>query len=84
MTCKPAPTRKVHQQDDAALAVSLRATASGGFVVIHAANDEQSEVRLLSVTDPTAAPVLVEPRTPGLIYEVDHWGRLVIRTDAGA
>ncbi|MFT4255781.1 MAG: prolyl oligopeptidase family serine peptidase [Pseudoxanthomonas sp.] len=63
--------------------LSVRTTAAGGYVVIRSAGIDSSEVLLVPTRTPTAAPVLVEPRTPGLNYDVDEWnGRLLIRTDA--
>jgi oligopeptidase B len=74
---------KVHDERDPAFFIELRTTASGGFVVIRMMNGAQSEVRLVPASDPTADPILVEPRAIGLRYDVEHWdNRLLILTDA--
>ncbi|MFT3762267.1 MAG: prolyl oligopeptidase family serine peptidase [Pseudoxanthomonas sp.] len=73
----------IYEEPDTALFISLRTTAGGGYVVIRLFNGEMTEVWLVPMAEPTAAPVLVEPRTPGLTYDVDEWdGRLLILTDA--
>ncbi|MBB5686880.1 S9 family peptidase [Sphingobium boeckii] len=73
---------KVHAESDPAFFIQLRTTASGGFVVIQMLNGAQTEVMLVPASDPTAKPILVEPRAPDLRYDVDHWNdQLVILTD---
>lgn len=73
----------VYEEPDTAFFIALRATAAGGYVVIRLFNGEMSEVRLVPMTAPASAPVLVEPRTPGLTYDVDEWnGALLVLTDA--
>ena len=62
----------------------MRTTASGRYVVLRSYDGAQSEVRLVPMDAPESEPVLVEPRAPGLNYDVDDWnGRLLILTDAG-
>jgi oligopeptidase B len=39
------------------------------FIVISGGNQETSETLLIPAADPTAAPVVVEPRQVGLRYE---------------
>jgi oligopeptidase B len=74
---------KILDQCDPGFFVSVRATASGGFVVIRLFNGDASECHVVPGDDPTAAPRLVEPRRSGTSYDVDHWhDRLVILTDA--
>jgi oligopeptidase B len=73
----------VHQHDDPALFMGVSRTAGGGFVAIHVSGPDLDEWRLIPAADPTATPILVEPRTPGLHYSVEDWGgELVILTDA--
>ncbi len=69
-------------ESDPASFINLRTTASGRFVVVRIFNGAMTEVHLVSMENPTAKPVLVEPRTPGLTYDVDDWnGRLIVLTD---
>ena len=69
-------------ESDPASFIRIRTTASGRFVVVRIFNGAMTEVHLVPMSDPTSKPVLVEPRTPGLTYDVDDWnGRLVVLTD---
>ncbi len=83
----------VYDEPDEGMFLSLGVTQSRAYIVIGAGDHETSEVRLISAADPTAEPRVVEPRTPGLRYEVEHWptqgepagsggGRLVVLTNA--
>ncbi|MFT3763807.1 MAG: prolyl oligopeptidase family serine peptidase [Pseudoxanthomonas sp.] len=73
----------IHEEADPAFFITLRTTASGRYLVVRLFNGALSEVRLLPLRTPEARPLLVEPRTPGLNYDVDDWnGRLVVLTDA--
>ena len=70
-------------ESDPASFITLRTTASGRFVVVSIFNGAMTEVHLLSMVKPDSKPVLVEPRTPGLTYDVDEWnGQLIVLTDA--
>ena len=74
----------IYEESEAGFFLLMRTTASGAYVVMRSYNGAQSEVRLLAMDDPESAPVLVEPRAPGLNYDVDDWNdRLLILTDAG-
>ena len=69
-------------ESDPASFIRVRTTASGRFVVVNIFNGAMTEVHLISMADPTAKPILVEPRTAGLTYDVDDWNdRLVVLTD---
>ena len=73
----------VYDEPDEGFFLSVGTTASDAYIVIGAGDHETSEVRLIPAADPTAAPKLVEPRTPGLRYDLEHWdGRFLIRTNA--
>lgn len=73
----------IHAEAEPALFISLRLTASGRYLVIRLHDGDHAEVRLVPMRTPTAEPLLVEPRTPGLNYDVEDWnGRLAILTDA--
>jgi oligopeptidase B len=57
--------------------------ADDSHVLIHVGNQETTEIWLVPAADPTAAPVVAEPRQVGVKYGVDHWSdRWVIRTNA--
>ncbi|MFC7333032.1 S9 family peptidase [Rhodocista pekingensis] len=73
----------VYEETDPALFMAVRRTASDNYVVIHTLGPDLDEIRLIPAATPTAAPLLVEPRQPGLHYQVEDWdGALVILTDA--
>ena len=73
----------VYQEADDGFFMSVHLSSSRAFVVLALGNQETSEARLIPAAEPTAEPRVVEPRTEGLRYDVDHWGdRFVIRTNA--
>ena len=71
----------VYEEPDPGFLIGVSLSASRGYIVIRSWNDVTSEVRLIAGSAPTATPLLVAPRAPGLSYAVDHWrDRFVIRT----
>jgi oligopeptidase B len=73
----------VYAEADPGMFVGVGVTQSRSYIVITAGDHETSEARILSAADPTAVPQVIEPRTPGLRYGVEHWdGRFVIHTNA--
>ena len=76
-------TSLVYEEADDGMFISVGRTADDAFIVISIANQETSEARLIAGATPTAAPVVLEPRQVGRLYDADHWGdRWVIRTNA--
>jgi oligopeptidase B len=72
----------VYQEPDEGMFLGVWTTSDLSHVVIGAQNQETSEAWLIPSGDPTAAPVVVEPRRTGVRYAIDHWGdRWVIRTN---
>ena len=63
----------VYEEADEGFFLSVGVSQSRAWLVIGAGDHETSEQWLIPATDPTAAPVVVEPRTPGLRYSVVHW-----------
>jgi oligopeptidase B len=73
----------VYEERDPAFLMQLSRTASRAYVLIRVWNADTSEVRFIPSFDPTAAPRVIEPRTPGMLYSVEHWdGRFVVLTNA--
>ncbi|HEX4179966.1 MAG TPA: S9 family peptidase [Caulobacteraceae bacterium] len=73
----------VYDEPDDGFFISVGLTSSRAFIVIGSGDHETSEVRLIPAEDPTAAPHVVEPRAPGLRYDVEHWNdRFMIHTNA--
>ena len=74
----------IHDEADEGFFLSLDTTQSGAFILLGAGDHETTETWLIPANDPTATPVVIEPRTVGLRYEVEHWnGLLRIRTNEG-
>jgi oligopeptidase B len=78
----------VYDEPDDGFFMSVHLTSSRAFIVLGLGNQETSEARLIPAAEPTAEPKVVEPRSEGLRYDLDHWpdetghGRFVIRTNA--
>jgi len=76
----------VYEEADEGMFLGVGVAADDSHVLIHVGNQETTEILLIPAADPTAAPVVAEPRRVGVKYGVDHWSdRWVIRTnDDGA
>lgn len=76
----------IYEETDDGMFLGVGVAADDSHVLIHVGNQETTETLLIPASDPTAAPVVAEPRRVGVKYSVDHWGdRWVIRTnDDGA
>jgi oligopeptidase B len=73
----------VFDEPDDGFFLSVGTTSSDAYIVIGSGDHETSEVRLIPAGDPTAEPKVVEPRTPGLRYDLEHWdGKFFIHTNA--
>lgn len=76
-------TALVYEETDDGMFQSVGRTSDDAFIIIGIGNQETSEGRIIPGTNPTATPVVVEPRHTGRLYDLDHWGdRWVIRTNA--
>jgi oligopeptidase B len=76
-------TTLVYEETDDGMFQSVGRTSDDAFIIIGIGNQETSEGRIIPGSDPTATPVVVEPRHVGRLYDLDHWGdRWVIRTNA--
>ena len=82
----PADDVLVHDETDPRFECSVSTTRSRAYVMIGADMSDTSEVWLVPTATPLAAPVVVEPRTPGLEYSLDHQGErfLVLHNADGA
>jgi oligopeptidase B len=77
----------VFQEEDDRFYVGVARTRSGRFVEITSASKVTSEVWLVDADAPAGAPVIVEPRTQGHEYHVEHHAgpagdRLFVLTNA--
>jgi oligopeptidase B len=64
----------IHREDDERFWLSAGRSGDDRWLVIDSASKASSEVHLLDVTTPTAAPLLVAPRVEGLEYSVEPAG----------
>ncbi|GGF52795.1 oligopeptidase B [Azorhizobium oxalatiphilum] len=84
----PATDALVYQEPDKGFFVSLGQTQSKAFGLIACGDHETSEVYLLDLADPQARPRLVNARSVGLRYDVEHHpgpdgtGLLILLTNA--
>jgi oligopeptidase B len=76
----------VYEEKDEGMFLGVGTAADDSHILIHVGNQETTEQWLIPAADPTAAPVVAEPRRVGIKYTLDHWtDRWVIRTnDDGA
>jgi oligopeptidase B len=76
----------VYEERDEGMFLGVGVTSDDAYVLIHVGNQETTEIWMIPAADPTAAPVVTEPRRVGVKYALDHWtDRWVIRTnDDGA
>ena len=73
----------VYEEADDGMFLGVGVTADDSHVLIHVGNQETTELWLIPADDPTAAPVVAEPRAVGVKYAIEHWtDRWVIRTNA--
>jgi oligopeptidase B len=73
----------VYEEADEGMFLGVGTSADDSHVLIHVGNQETTELWLIPAADPTATPVVAEPRCVGVKYELDHWtDRWVIRTNA--
>ncbi|MBU1375975.1 MAG: S9 family peptidase [Alphaproteobacteria bacterium] len=72
----------VYEERDDGMFLGVGAASDDSHILIHVGNQETTEILLIPATDPTAAPVVAEPRRVGVKYSLDHWtDRWVIRTN---
>ncbi len=76
-------TTLVYDEADDGMFIGVGRTSDDQFIVISIQNQETSEARYIPGANPTAEPVVLEPRVVATRYDVDHWAdRWVIRTNA--
>ncbi|GAB11669.1 protease II [Gordonia araii NBRC 100433] len=66
------PDVKVFHEPDEGFWVGMGATRSREYLFIGVGSKTTSEVYAIPTADPTAEPVSLGPRVPGVEYEVDH------------
>ena len=79
----PASDIRVFDEHDPGLFIYIRRSQSARFAIISVDDHDSSESICSILRTPGAVPRLVEPRAPGLHYDVEHLDdRLFMRTNA--
>jgi oligopeptidase B len=68
----PAGDVLVYRDDDERFALTVRATRSGGYVLIETESRDTTETLLIPAAAPRTPPAVLEPRSPGTEYRADH------------
>jgi oligopeptidase B len=63
---------RVYRDDDERFALTVRATRSGGYVLIETESRDTTETLLIPAAAPQTPPVVLETRSPGTEYRADH------------
>ena len=76
----------VYEEADDGMFLGVGTTADDSHILLQAGNQETIETWLIPAADPTAPPLVAQPRRVGVKYDLDHWtDRWIIRTnDDGA
>src|SRR5438270_3789393 len=75
----------IHEEHDIGWFTHIHESSSGRFCVVAGGDHETSEQRLIDLSNPDAAPRLIEPRQVGLQYSIaDRGDELFILTNADA
>jgi oligopeptidase B len=73
----------VYEEADQGMFLGVGAASDDSHILIHVGDQETTEILLIPAADPTAQPVIAEPRQVGVKYELDHWtDRWVVRNNA--
>lgn len=64
----------IYEEKDEQYSVDIGKTRSEGFITISTASKDETEVRVIDASKPTAPMLLIEPRRKDLRYQVDHHG----------
>ena len=79
----PAGDALVFEEEDERFHVSIGTTRSGAYVIIETSMTDCDEALLIPTADVTADPTVVEPRTDGLEYTLEHQDeRFLVLTNA--
>jgi oligopeptidase B len=79
----------VFREDDERFALTVRATRSGGYVLIETESRETTETLVIPAAAPGTPPAVLEPRKRGIEYRADHadgpdGGQFYLVTNDGA
>jgi len=72
----------IYEESDPTFDISIGLSASRKFILLNVSEERTSEFRYLPVDEPTGELRVIQPRQPGVVYEVDHVGdQFFIRTN---
>ena len=79
----------VFREEDQRFDLTVRATRSGGFVLIESESRDSTETLVLPAGRTDASPLVIEPRRPGIEYRAEHAdgpgaGSFFLVTNSGA
>jgi oligopeptidase B len=75
---------EIFEEADPAWFIAIAPTRLGASAIISVHGHDASEARVVDLADPTAPPLLIAPRRPGLRYEaMDHGDVFYIKTNSG-
>jgi oligopeptidase B len=75
----------VWEEPDEHYFLGVGTTKDGAYVTLQAGSEVTTEWRLIPADDPTAEPIVVEPRKQGVMYSVEHHrGELLVLSNDGA
>ena len=82
----PARDVKVYEEKDNRHYISLGRTKSKKYIIIYSElSEQQSEHRFLDASTPKGTFTVFQPRTMGLVYDIDHYNdKFYIRTNLDA
>ena len=73
----------IYEESDDGMFLGVGAASDDSHILIHVGNQETTEIWLIPASDPTAAPLVAQPREVGVKYSLDHWtDRWVVRTNS--
>lgn len=64
----------IYEEPDSGFFVGIGMTQDRQYLVLSAGDHRTSEIRLIPLSDPLSAPVLIAERRTGVQYSVDHGG----------
>jgi len=68
----PSRDVRVFREDDERFALIVRATRSGGYVLIETESRNTTETLVIPADEPRTPPSVLEPRRAGIEYRADH------------
>ncbi|SEQ55700.1 oligopeptidase B [Loktanella sp. DSM 29012] len=68
----PATDTLAYTEDDMRYHVNVSRLRSGAYVALSTGMNDENEISIIPTANPTATPQVIEPRTTGLEYDIEH------------